>query len=79
MAIVKTKATKTGYHHGRSIWYGHYRIIGIGRGFEIGWTAATNLDGKLIPFEDAASAKAGAKECANYYWSQLTELTDEQA
>ena len=61
---IETKATRAGSYEGRPIWRGRYRITETGTGFDLGWTLATNQDGRAIAYCDSDSAHAGATVCA---------------
>lgn len=67
MTTIETYASKSGYYSGMPCFYGRYRIIGWRPGFDVGWTWVTNLDGKRIAYEDAKSAKAGARWSAEQF------------
>jgi len=68
---IETKATRAGSYYGRPVWRGHYRITGLGTGFEIGWTIACNKQGLPIAYETKEAALTGAEVCAkDTHWKK---------
>lgn len=67
---IETKAIRARPYEGLPVWRGKYRITETGTGFDIGWSAASNADGKPIAYADIESALAGARVCAQETWGE---------
>lgn len=64
---IETRAYRSGSYRGQPVWRGKYRITEIGKGFEVGWTLATNNSGFPISYEDKEAAEIGAKVCGEQF------------